>query len=97
MFIVFETCDFTLHFVLSHFLVVCKTEGGSNDTTNDFAIFSAVEGGIFAWGWDLHLGVGSMLGVGSVFYSFLFLAWLFFPHPVFVLENNGVMSHFLTS
>ena len=53
---------------------------------------SALRGGIGSWGWDLCLGVGSLLSV------FLwFLAWLFCPHPVFVLENNSVISHFLTS
>ena len=49
----------------------------------------------------LQLEVGSVLGggiyAGGWICVLFFLAWLFFPHPVFVLENNGVMSHFLTS
>ena len=49
-----------------------------------------------SWRCDLRLGVGSMQGLDlcSVFF---FLSWLFFPHPVFILENNGIMSHFLKS
>ena len=89
IFIVFETCAFTLHFVLSHFSVVCNT-GGGHDTTKQFTIFSAVGGGICAWGWDLCRGWICVL-------FFFFISWLFFPHPVFVLENNGIMSHFLKS
>ncbi len=79
----FEFCPFS-------FLSGLKGGGGGNDTTSHFTIFSAVGGGICAWEWDLCRGID----LCSVF---LFLAWLFYPYPVFVLENNGVMSHFLTS
>ncbi len=58
----------------------------------------------WAWMWDLSLGIGFALGgclcnwgweLCSCFLSIL--AWLFFLHPVFVLEKNGVKSHFLPS
>ena len=89
IFIVFETCAFTLNFVLSHFSVVWKTGGAmTQQTISQYFLWlevgSVLGGGIYAGGWICVL-------------FFLFLAWLFFPHPVFVLENNGVMSHFLTS
>jgi hypothetical protein len=50
LFIVSKTYAFTLHFVLSHFSVVCKARRRGNDTTNHFTIFSVLRGGISAWG-----------------------------------------------
>ncbi len=41
----------------------------------------------------MHLGVGSMWGL-DLCSACLFLSCLFLPHPVFVLENNGVISLF---
>lgn len=51
---------------------------------------SALGGGICTWGWDLCRG-----WIWVLFFSFYHGS--FFPHPVFVLENNGIMSHFLKS
>jgi hypothetical protein len=97
LYVVSKTYAFTLRFVLSHFSVLCK-EGGGQITQQTISQFFC------AWMWDLCLWVGSVFGdrictcgwdLCSGFLSFL--AWLFFPHQVFDLEKNSVMSHFLPS
>ena len=97
LYIVSKTYAFILRFVLSHFSVLCK-EGGGQITQQTMSQFFC------AWRWDLCLWVGSVFGnrictcrwdlcSGSL----SFLAWLFFPHQVFDLEKNSVMSHVLLS
>ena len=64
LYIVSKTYAFTLHFVLSHFSVLCK-EGGGKLHNKPFHNSSALEGGICVCEWDLCLGIGSVL-VGGI-------------------------------
>ena len=83
-FLVSKSYAFSLCFVHSCFSVICK-EAGASDRTIHFTIISALVGGISTWGWNLHLGVGSVFrSVNSVlgFYG-IFMALYFHIHCLF--------------